>query len=595
MKVVHVPTDNLARTNNAYVSSFDNTYCRLNRGSKEFFFRVMRNNNILPGEIGLNSLSRRDLEVTDSESRIRVESLNHSDEDIRAKSVDVIIEIDRVLTTVKCSWFMESSLIESFTHELMGQILDPSRLYAFWIQEHLFAVKIKLLSPQPYGFLGSVVGIASLTRKVTIKKDNINFFRDFSVNDLGIGGLDKEIDYIFRRVFITRLYSRETLEQLGIDHIRGMMLYGPPGTGKTLIARRLSEMLNCTSLKIVNGPDLLDKFVGESEKNLRELFVEAEEDQGTGLHIIIFDEIDSLCRSRGSGSVGGTGAGDNIVNQLLTKMDGFKMLNNILIIGMTNRIDLIDSALLRPGRFEVKIKIGLPDFDGRKKILGIHTKKMSESQLASDLNYDVISKATVNFTGAEIAGVVRNATTHALARDVDKEQMKSRGTDIVVTMDDFLDAVKETKPMFARSIQLSPELVSLAETIPVDPAQFKVRPNLYFISGQDSEQRGQLLATSLDYPNVVVINNYDLVSLDGYRKSDRIKNAVAESLVAERSIVIFNRVEEIIDYFEFNGHFNVNVAGTVKTLISHQFEAEVVFVLVARTNADQIKEILSLD
>lgn len=144
-----------------------------------------------------------------------------------------------------------------------------------------------------------------------------------------------------------------------------MLLFGPPGTGKTLIARTLAKCLNAEECKVVNGPELFDKFVGETERKIRELFAKAEEDQklngdDSGLHVIVFDEIDSICKQRGSiGS--GTGVRDDAVNQLLTKIDGVESLNNILVIGMTNRKDLLDDAILRPGRLELHVEIGLPD------------------------------------------------------------------------------------------------------------------------------------------------------------------------------------------------------------------------------------------
>ncbi|GMY19271.1 vesicle-fusing ATPase-like [Fagus crenata] len=150
-------------------------------------------------------------------------------------------------------------------------------------------------------------------------------------------------------------------------------------------------MLNGREPKIVNGPEVLSKFVGETEKNVRDLFADAENDQrnrgdDSDLHVIIFDEIDAICKSRGS-TRDGTGVHDSIVNQLLTKIDGVESLNNVLLIGMTNRKDLLDEALLRPGRLEVQIEISIPDENGRLQILQIHTNKMKESSfLAPDVN-----------------------------------------------------------------------------------------------------------------------------------------------------------------------------------------------------------------
>lgn len=135
--------------------------------------------------------------------------------------------------------------------------------------------------------------------------------------------------------------------------------------------------------QVVNGPEVLSKWVGGSEENIRKLFKEAEEEQAergddSDLHIIIFDEIDAICKTRGTAS-GSTGVNDSVVNQLLSKIDGVDALNNILLIGMTNRLDMIDSALMRPGRLEVHVEIGLPDEAGRQQILRIHTKAMRET------------------------------------------------------------------------------------------------------------------------------------------------------------------------------------------------------------------------
>lgn len=136
-----------------------------------------------------------------------------------------------------------------------------------------------------------------------VRQSIINPNWDFE--KMGIGGLDKEFNAIFRRAFASRVFPPEIIEQLGLKHVRGILLYGPPGTGKTLMARQIGQMLNAREPKIVNGPQILDKYVGESEANIRKLFADAEEEQkrmgnNSGLHIIIFDEIDAICKARGS-------------------------------------------------------------------------------------------------------------------------------------------------------------------------------------------------------------------------------------------------------------------------------------------------------
>lgn len=247
---------------------------------------------------------------------------------------------------------------------------------------------------------------------------------NFKFEDMGIGGLDKEFSAIFRRAFASRIFPPGLIDKLGIQHVKGILLYGPPGTGKTLIARKIGKMLNAREPKVINGPEVLNKYVGQSEENIRKLFADAEKEykekgDESGLHIIIFDELDAVCKQRGSGAGGGTGVGDSVVNQLLSKLDGVDQLNNILLIGMTNRMDMIDDALLRSGRLEVHMEISLPDENGRVQILNIHTAKMRESgNLDRDVDLREIAHLTKNYSGAEIAGLVRSATSFALNRHV---------------------------------------------------------------------------------------------------------------------------------------------------------------------------------
>uniref|UniRef100_A0AC34G6N1 Vesicle-fusing ATPase n=1 Tax=Panagrolaimus sp. ES5 TaxID=591445 RepID=A0AC34G6N1_9BILA len=185
----------------------------------------------------------------------------------------------------------------------------------------------------------SLISLIGKSKGKSVQRALINPEWDFQ--KIGIGGLDKEFADIFRRAFASRVFPPEYSEQLGIKHVRGILLYGPPGTGKTLIARQIGKMLNAREPKIVNGPEILNKYVGESEANMRKLFADAEEEYkrcgaNSGLHMIIFDEIDAICKQRGS-QAGSTGVHDTMVNQLLTKLDGVEQLNNILVIGMTNR------------------------------------------------------------------------------------------------------------------------------------------------------------------------------------------------------------------------------------------------------------------
>jgi len=278
-----------------------------------------------------------------------------------------------------------------------------------------------------------------------------------------VGGMDKQINEIFRRVFASRDLHPDVVTKLKIRHTRGMILYGPPGTGKTLIATVLAEQLNAHKPLILSGPEVFGKFVGESGERIRKLFEPAETEwQNKGnasqLHVIIIDEIDAMCKNRSSQS-GDAGSNDQVVNQLLAKMDGVNSLNNVLMIGMTNRLEEIDRALLRPGRFEVKVLIGIPDEKGRGQILKIHTNDWTKNgSLHEDVSLAELASKTKNFTGAELKGLCNAALSHALMRisrrsasEVEKKEDKSvdpRTVKPVVRMKDFLLALTEVHPMY---------------------------------------------------------------------------------------------------------------------------------------------------
>lgn len=288
-------------------------------------------------------------------------------------------------------------------------------------------------------------------------KEKSIFSKKFKFEDMGVGGLDKEIIQMFRRAFATRRLPPSVLSKYGKTHVKGVLLFGPPGTGKTLIAKELAGCLNSVKPIIVNGPDILSKYVGESEENIRKLFLPARKDQtelgdDSPLHVIIFDEFDSIGKPRGMDSEG-SGVASNVVNQLLAMIDGVDSLNNILMIAMTNRKDLIDPAIIRPGRFEVHIEINLPDHAGRLQILNIHTKKMREHGiLGADLDLEKIAHLTKNYTGAEIEALTKSATSFALNRKHDlldfSKELQLTKENMIVDMQDFMRALEEVKPDF---------------------------------------------------------------------------------------------------------------------------------------------------
>jgi len=240
-----------------------------------------------------------------------------------------------------------------------------------------------------------------------------------------IGGLDKQIKEI-KEVIELPVKHPELFQALGIAQPKGVLLYGPPGTGKTLLARAVAHHTECTFIR-VSGSELVQKFIGEGSRMVRELFVLAREHAPS---IIFMDEIDSIGSAR-IDSGGSGGGGDSEVQrtmlELLNQLDGFEPTQNIKVIMATNRIDILDSALLRPGRIDRKIEVPAPNEDARADILRIHSRKMN---LTRGINLKKIAEQMPGASGAEIKGVCTEAGMYAL-----------RERRVHVTQEDFEMAV----------------------------------------------------------------------------------------------------------------------------------------------------------
>ena len=264
-----------------------------------------------------------------------------------------------------------------------------------------------------------------------------------------IGGLDEEVRRV-REIIELPLRHPELFNRLGIEAPKGVLLHGPPGTGKTLIARAVVNESGA-SFYAIQGPEIMSKYYGESEAQLRKRFEEAEENAPS---VIFIDELDSIAPKRGEGT---HELERRIVAQLLTLMDGLQGRGRVIVIAATNRVDDVDAALRRPGRFDREIEIGVPDRDGRRVILQIHTRTMP---LAEDFELEHFVNVTHGYVGADLAALAREAAMKALRRLLPDIDLEAGGDSIPasvlenlqVTQDDFKDAFKEIEPSTLRDV-----------------------------------------------------------------------------------------------------------------------------------------------
>ena len=283
------------------------------------------------------------------------------------------------------------------------------------------------------------------SKPVEIKEDIESF--DVSYED--IGGLREEVKKI-REMVELPLKHPEIFEKLGIEAPKGVLLHGPPGTGKTLLAKAVANETNSHFI-LINGPEIMSKFYGQSEQNLRKKFEEAEENAPS---IIFFDEVDAIAskREESKGEVE-----RRVVAQLLGLMDGLKNRGKVIVIAATNIVNSLDPALRRPGRFDREIEIGVPDKEGRHKILKIHTRNMP---LSKNVNLKKLAEITYGFVGADLASLAKESAMVVLRRilpdlnlDDKKQTIPQKVLDkLVVNHKDFEEALKFVRPSAMREV-----------------------------------------------------------------------------------------------------------------------------------------------
>ena len=268
----------------------------------------------------------------------------------------------------------------------------------------------------------------SALREVTIEIPNVKWS--------DVGGLERVKEEL-KQAIEWPLKFPEAFKSMGIEPPSGILLYGPPGCGKTLLVKAIATECGANFIS-VKGPELLSMYVGESEKGIRKVFRKARQVSPV---IVFFDELDSIASRRGSG-IYDSGVGNRVIDQLLTELDGVEPLKNVVFIGATNRPDLLDPGLLRPGRIDKMIKVDAPDEKARLAILKVHTKNMP---LAGDVSLEMLAKKTQGFSGADLEGLVREAALLTLRHN----KMKPTPVENVF----FEEVLKQVKPTITHDVQ----------------------------------------------------------------------------------------------------------------------------------------------
>uniref|UniRef100_A0A8C2YZ37 Vesicle-fusing ATPase n=1 Tax=Cyclopterus lumpus TaxID=8103 RepID=A0A8C2YZ37_CYCLU len=614
MQAARCPTDELSLSNCAVVNEKD-----LQSGqhvtvkttpNHKFVFTVTTHHTVAPGSIAFSLPQRKWAGLSIGQE---VEVANYNFDKSKQCIGAMTIEIDFLQKkSTDSSPYDSDRMAAEFIQQFNNQGFSVTQQFVFSFCDKLFGLMVKDIEAMDASILrgepasgkkqkidiGLMVGNSqvifekaessclTLVGKAKTKEARQSIINpEWNFEKMGIGGLDKEFSDIFRRAFASRVFPPDIVEQMGCKHVKGIMLFGPPGCGKTLMARQIGKMLNAREPKVVNGPEILNKYVGESEANIRKLFADAEEEQkrlgaNSGLHIIIFDELDAICKQRGTGA-SSTGVHDTVVNQLLSKIDGVEQLNNILVIGMTNRPDLIDDALMRPGRFEVKMEISLPDEKGRVQILTIHTNKMrGYNLLAPDVDIKELAADTKNYSGAELEGLVRAAQSTAMNRhikatstvEVDMEKAEK----LQVTRSDFMGSLdNDIKPAFGTNQEDYSNYIMNGIIKWGDPVTRVLGDGELLVQQTKNSDRTPLVAVLLEgpphsgktalaaqiaedseFPFIKICSPDKMIGHSEISKCQAIKKVFDDAYKSQLSCVVVDDIERLLDYVPIGPRFS---------------------------------------
>ena len=329
-------------------------------------------------------------------------------------------------------------------HILMGRVLTKGDFIEIPVYNQRIILVVSKISPS------SEAVIMQETTQLTISQTPVKDVKQETLQRVryeDIGGLNDEIQKV-REMIELPMRHPELFKRLGITPPRGVLLHGPPGTGKTLLAKAVATETDSHFIS-VSGPEFMSKFYGESEQRIRQFFEEAKENAPS---IIFIDEIDSIApkRSEVTGEVE-----RRVVAQLLSNMDGLSDRGDVVVIGATNRVNALDPALRRGGRFDREIEIGIPNKHGREEILLIHTRGMP---LAEDVDLDYLSEVTHGFVGADLEQLVKESAMHSLRKVIPKLDLEEDSipahilSELDVSQEDFNEALLGIQPSALREV-----------------------------------------------------------------------------------------------------------------------------------------------
>ena len=458
-------------------------------GVKNFHVKVAKHSDALPGRLHVSSTMRANLGLT-RVGVVRVTLIPCAQPPARCWD-KVTLVISRVHSKDGSNYEKQqvsktaSGLGKAFLKRVQnsGCVLADNHSYIFGDGKHLFSTQVRLqsskkaedggglLTNKPHvsielSKLASSIVTLSDTTIIPVEDKKLASRFDFSGERYNIGGMDKYIRQFINEIVAPRLLPAELQGKMSSSSIsRGGILFGPPGTGKTLFVRVLESLLRDNNfpvnVKFRSGSEVLNRFVGESESNVREIFAEAEKDPNT-IYLILIDELDAMLVRRGL--TDSTGTADRVVTQFLTCLDGLNKMNNLIVFGTTNRLDLIDPAVMRPGRMNMKMEFSLPDEQQRLQILEIQSKELRASGMFHpDVDLDYLAAKTTGFTGAELVSLIDSAKVSSLrrAQGLSEKDMYfspqaiSNLTTFELNANDFALALQQIKPQFGKSAFMS--------------------------------------------------------------------------------------------------------------------------------------------